>query len=370
MKNISQGLCERAETVTEDVFEEKINNTAYNLLDRGLDSLEKDEFYAAASYCFGSGLNSRYHYLLQEKLSYCFGSGLNSRYHYLLQEKLDNKQIQNKLVETFDRANEFKSSTKKKQLKTITDLETYMVVNDRLTESKEHLTQALFHLAKNNTNTSIYELAYGIERLNSAYSWSVFFDKPGRSFEINKNILEKSCLRKISEVEERIQYIELYLPTSTSDARQAVRKSYDDYNSGNPELCLYKASIAKAKVDVVLNNLAINFDKIDEVIEDRSQIVKSIIAKQNQKDIFPILAYSYYEYANSLKENDKYSALLYLEYALELGNLDIYFEKQKFSFPQIPSYFFVSYFSGIFTGFVVSLILIRFLRKKRKKSNK
>ena len=257
-------------------------------------------------------------------------------------------------METFDRANEFKNSTQKKQLKTITDLETYMVVNDRLTESKEHLTQALFYLAKNDTNTSLYELAYGIERLNSAHSWSVFFGEPGRLFDINKKVLEDSCLKKISEVEERIQYIELYVPTSTSDARQAVRKSYDDFNSGNPELCLYKASIAKAKVDVVLNNLAINLDKIDEVIEDRSQIVNSIIAKQNQKDIFPILAYSYYEYANSLKENDKYSALLYLEYALELGNLDIYFPKKGFTLPSfVKTEYIILYSSGLITGIVV-----------------
>ena len=137
MKNISEGLCERADTIAKEVFYEKEdrNNTAYILLDRGYNSLNKNEFYSAASYCFGSGLNSRH--------------------QYLLQEKLDKKQIQSKIVETFDRANEFKNSTKKKQLKTITDLETYMVVNDRLTESKEHLTQALFYLAKKDINTRI-----------------------------------------------------------------------------------------------------------------------------------------------------------------------------------------------------------------------
>ena len=158
------------------------------------------------------------------------------------------------------------------------------------------------------------------------------------------------------------------MPTSTSDARQAVRKSYDDFNSGNPELCLYKASIAKAKVDVVLNNLAINLDKIDEVIEDRSQIVNSIIAKQNQKDIFPILAYSYYEYANSLKENDKYSALLYLEYALELGNLDIYFPKKGFTLPSfVKTEYIILYSSGLITGIVVGIIILRMIQKYRRK---
>ncbi len=350
MRSISERLCGRAKTIIEEVYygETDKNNTSYTLLDKGLNSLDKNEFYSAASYCFGSGLNSRY--------------------KYLLKENLNKKQIQDKIVETFDRANEFKNNTKKKQLKTITDLETYMVVNDRLSESKEHLTNALFHLAKNNTNTSLYELAYGIERLNSAYSWSIFFSKPGRTFEINKNILDESCLKKISEVEERIQYIEIYLPTSTIDVRQAVRKSYEDYNNGNPELCLYKASIAKAKVDVVLNNLAIDIDKVDDIIEDRSQIVKSIIAKQNQKDIFPILAYSYYEYANSLKENDKYSALLYLEYAIELGNLDIYFEKEKIGLPSITDSLLNTFSLGVLTGisFTISFLITYRLIKRKK----
>ena len=47
-----------------------------------------------------------------------------------------------------------------------------------------------------------------------------------------------------------------------------------------------------------------------------------------KKDIFPVLGYSYYEYADSLKESDKYSTLLYLEYALELSNLDMYFKEK------------------------------------------
>jgi len=313
-----------------------------------LNSLNNSEYYAAASYCFGSGLNSRY--------------------HYLLNENLDDKQIKNTITETLDRVSEFRNNTQNKELHTITDLEAYMVVNDRLSESKEHLANALYHLAINNTNTSLYELAYGIERLNSAHSWSVFFNKPGRYFEINKEILDDSCLKKISEVEERIQYIEIYLPTTTKDARDSVRKSYNDFNNGNPELCLYKASIAKAKVDVVLNNLAVDPDKVDEIIEDRSQIVNSIIAKQNQKDIFPILAYSYYEYANSLKENDKYSALLYLEYALELGNLDIYFPKTKFEIPSfVKTEYLILYSSGLITGIIVGMIILRAVQKNRRK---
>src|SRR3989344_9559610 len=73
----------------------------------------------------------------------------------------------------------------------------------------------------------------------------------------------------------------------------------------------------------------------ENIIERKLEIVKNSIAKQSSKGVFPILGYSYYEYANSLKESDIFSALLYSEYALELGNLDIYFKESngnKFNF--------------------------------------
>ena len=110
----------------------------------------------------------------------------------------------------------------------------------------------------------------------------------------------------------------------------------------------------------------VDFEKVDEIIEDRSQIVYSLIAKQNQKNIFPILAYSYYEYANSLKENDKYSALLYLEYALELGNLDIYFPKKGISLSFVKIEHVILYSSGLITGIIVGIIMLRMIQNYRK----
>jgi predicted S18 family serine protease len=107
------------------------------------------------------------------------------------------------------------------------------------------------------------------------------------------------------------------------------------------------------------------------VISDRSNVVKSIIAKQANRGTFPILAYSYYEYANSLKAGDKYSALLYLGYALELGSLDIYFEKQTLSLPkfnegQLAAIHYIIYFcSGVFIGITAGILIGKRMKKRR-----
>jgi len=76
--------------------------------------------------------------------------------------------------------------------------------------------------------------------------------------------------------------------------------------------------------------------------------------KEAEKGIFPILGYSYYEYASTLKDSDRSSALLYSEYALELSNLDIYFEeKEKVQFKKIEENLVLIFVAGIFVGFII-----------------
>ncbi len=85
----------------------------------------------------------------------------------------------------------------------------------------------------------------------------------------------------------------------------------------------------------------------------------------SKKGLFPIIGYSYYEYAKSLKDDDKYSALLYAEYALELSNLDIYFDNNKKTFiPYIDKRFFSALVLGIFIGLLSGLLLFRRKREQ------
>jgi len=69
--------------------------------------------------------------------------------------------------------------------------------------------------------------------------------------------------------------------------------------------------------------------KSKEVIDLKLDVARQTLIKNQRKNIFPIIAYSYYEYAKSLQNYDKPSALLFAEYALELSNLDIYFTEKK-----------------------------------------
>jgi len=117
-------------------------------------------------------------------------------------------------------------------------------------------------------------------------------------------------------------------------------------------------------------------EQVEDILEQKIAIVRKNLIKEVNKGIFPIIGYSYYEYANSLKEEDVYAALLYSEYALELSNLDMYFKREtsNIEFKQDFNVYFGVIFifiGGIVIGFLVgTLYKRRKILKKRKRSKK
>ena len=131
----------------------------------------------------------------------------------------------------------------------------------------------------------------------------------------------------------------------------------------NYDLCLFKASKAKAESDIILSTLGVEEEHIDGLLNKKLEIVGRNIAETSKRGLFPIIGYSYYEYAKSLKNDDKYSALLYAEYALELSNLDIYFDNSKKTpMIYIDKSFLSVFILGILIGLLLGLLLFR--RKK------
>ncbi len=333
MKLLGQMLCNRSKELWADIQKLDKNKiqlnielieSAVNLSDKGTQAFSNKTYYSAASFCFGANFNFQQaivnanNYTKQEKHS--------------LFEQLKQKQL------------DFETEIDSYQIKTITDLQAYMVVKERLKETKEFLN-------KNDT----YSLAYSAERLFSAQSWAHFFNKKGKEFDFNKQILKESCEKKLSEAEERFQYVSFMLPGVLEDTRKEIDYAIKDKNNEDFELCLFKASKAKAETDIILNLIGVSDENVKNMIDSKIKLVKRLISKQIKKGIFPILGYSYYEYASTLKDENKYSSLLYLEYALELSNLEIYFkEKKDFVFTDFNSKWFLI---GLLSGYIICLII-------------
>jgi len=182
---------------------------------------------------------------------------------------------------------------------------------------------------------------------------------------INKERLKQSCISKISEAEERFNYAKIILPEALVETREDIDRAYADLNAENYIMCLYGASKAKAEADVVLSLLGVRKQYLKELINLKLEVARNALIKAQKKGVFPIIAYSYYEYSKSLSDFDDFSALLFSEYALELANLDIYFEKPiivkvqpKIELPRIVI--------GLVIGFLVGIVFAKIVLMPRK----
>jgi len=291
--------------------------------------------------------------------SYCFGANVKLTYLLLALENASEEEIGEKIDIIGRNVEKLEKGIDKKDKETVTDLEAYAIVKERLIEAEDFKEEA----SKNITQKDIYSLAYSFERVYSAFSWANFFDHRGKRYDFNKELLESSCQNKIEEAEERYHYVLLFYPIlGLEGTRKEIDYAYDDMRNGSYELCLFKATKAKAESDVILSVSGIGNDKVDGLLDKKLEVARKSIAKQISKGSFPVLAYSYYEYANELKESDTYSALLYSEYALELSDLSIYFK-------QVKEPFVVGFdksFVFLVIGVVIGYMLFRFSGKKKK----
>ena len=193
MKSLAKELCDRSSKLRADAL--KINysanvsalkENAKNLTIKGKEAFENHTFYSSASYCFGA--NVEYSTVLT------------------LSKNLTAEDAVKEINGVKKDISEFTARMEKQDKKTITDLEAYIVVKERLDEAEEYAQQALEILNRTNrTERAARALAYARERVNSANSWASFLGKKGKAFNLNKEVLKKSCQNKISEADERKQ---------------------------------------------------------------------------------------------------------------------------------------------------------------------
>lgn len=335
MQGLADLLCSRTKElqkdlldVDKDIIDEEYvftANKALNLSEKGEEIFEKKGYYSSASYCFGA----------------------NVRYRELFLKSYQLKNL-SKLKQAII---EYDNNLSNKEIKTISDLEAYMIVKERLKEASDSLNITI-EKVRNQEDVS-KDLAYIIERAYSAETWSEFFGFSGKEFDFDRDSLKDSCISKISEAEERMQYVQLFFAGNLGNIQQGIQYAHDDLKNGDYELCLFRASKAKAEVDVIIGVMGVEEEQIEEILDAKMNAVKDVIAEQQSQGIFPILGYSYYEYASFLRENDMYSALLYSEYALELSKLDMYFQEKEFKIKVDEE--IIIFIIGVLGGFLIGL---------------
>lgn len=313
-------------------------------------SINNEDYYSAASQCFNAN-TALQNYNLQN------------------QSRQEQEALANSLREEADR---IIRQLKVGDINTVSDLETTMIVKERAFEVLNILSDE---------ETRYENMGYTLERLNSATAWSKFFDYPGRSAEIDESHLRRTCGVKISEAEERINYLELLSDIDQSDERETLREVRRLEREGDYAFCIFRASNVKADANAALGARALGSQQIDDFISDKLTAARGQINRQDRD--FPILGYSYYNFASNLQESRPDLALVFSEYALELGNLNMYFETEgrniRFNIFDIPELSRPYFTAGILLGISISLAILigllkfqrqKLVRKIRKKKNR
>jgi uncharacterized protein len=304
MESLAAQLCERTNSLSGTITAQyDVQEIAANLTRQGTDAWNAGQYYSAASFCFSA----------------------NVRYSFL-QAVNESVNPSSKIRETEREIEQFTLNLRTPE--TVSDAQALAVVVNRLDEATLRLNASTFHFSQNRTEDAYFELAFAVERLRSAEAWSQFFAMPaGRK--ISAQSLEFACTTKLAEAQERVEYLSILFedtPNGAADKLQNAQKFYDD---GNTVQCLHEATLAKAEANTLLAAITTRDEDAAQLVELKTTAALRTIAEQAETGIFPIVGYSYYEYANTLKDDDVFSALLFSEYALELSNLDIYFRETK-----------------------------------------
>ncbi|MBU0615457.1 MAG: hypothetical protein KJ601_05160, partial [Nanoarchaeota archaeon] len=347
MKKLALDLCNRARVLQKEDAEKpedeeyNITNTLLTkevegLLNKSKKAYQEEKYYSAASFCFGANA----------KLSY-----LNA-----LKKNYSQAELKNMIAELEKEIDYIENEINDVRKVSISDLEAFAAVRERILEARYVIEDA----KKNDSDIQVYPIIYAGERVYSAKSWQSFFGFGGKGIDLSKESLKGSCLKKIKEAQERYEYVKFITTIDLFDTEKGISYAKEDYNSGEYELCLFKASKAKAETDVILNILGVTDSQVRDITDRKLNIVKNEIIKEIKSGNYPIIGYSYYEYANVLKEDDAHSALIYAEYSLELSNLGMYFEAKK-----LDAWFFI-----ILIGVIVAVTGFGLLFKPKKQINK
>lgn len=342
MRDVAQQLCDRYSDIKLQIPERILieRNATVNITESNINkafrAFENNDYYSAASFCFTS----------------------NTRIRSVQFLNYTNESLRKIRTEITTQAEEMMKNIDNVELKTLSDLETYIIVKERLYET--------INLLEGNESEVLNNLGYTYERLYSAAAWSNFFKYKAKEVQLDEEHLANACLAKIAEAEERAGYVEL-LYDFADDLKKEISETRKVYEQGDYAFCLFKASKVKADANAILTSAGITLEKVPELVSDQLEIAENQIIKQG--DNFPILGYSYYNYASSLREDNPSLAALFSSYAVELSNLDMYFPEKKALFFNFRKLMIAEFLWGLAAGIIITVLIMmpgKYERKKKK----
>lgn len=197
----------------------------------------------------------------------------------------------------------------------------------RVSEAKAYLDIAKSEIDSLATYSDVLsfldKLALIVERSNSVSWWIDIGTKFNDVGQLSEDTIENLALEYMGEAQQASIYSSILVKemgssytnslSYLSNAEALIETARDDHDNGFYSAALFEALEALVKANLAIEIIGTNSE---EKINYSRDTASNNIAKNRKQGIEPILAVSYYEFAESLNEESAYdSALLYYKYS-------------------------------------------------------
>ncbi|UCD13175.1 MAG: hypothetical protein JSW60_06345 [Thermoplasmatales archaeon] len=279
-----------------------LNNAKNNLLE-SQDWFEQELYYTSTSNSFQSLIDSHF-------VSYAcdyFSSDDKDVYVMFL------------LSETKKLHNDNSELAKNAEINGMISLQCVGAAQKRASDADVYISDADDSYQNNDYLTALYKIAYAMERSNSVEWWIDISSSFNDTGEINVSTIRDLAGEYIEDAQQAIVYSSIILQelgklsSYLDEAEELLEAARDDKDKGYPAAALFETLESLVKANLALELVdGITDDKIERARESAS----ASISESRDRGIEPVLAVSYYEYAQSLVDDSSFdSAIVYYKYS-------------------------------------------------------
>ncbi len=187
----------------------------------------------------------------------------------------------------------------------------------RLFDAEDHIKDAEDDYAKGNYLSALYRLAFSIERCNSVGWWINISNKFEDKISLNKTQLEEIANKYLDLARNSVIYSQIILQemgehsSLLDDAIQLLSEAESEVGS-YPASSLFTSLEALTKANLAIEIVGGNEQERLERTKDKAAIE---IGESRNYGIEPVLAVSYYEFAETLENESLVDSIVYYRYA-------------------------------------------------------
>ncbi len=279
-----------------------LNNAEQNLQE-SQDWYEQELYYTSTSNSFQSLIDSHFVFYACEY----FGTDDKDGY------------VKFYLTETRNLLNDKSELAKNAEINGMISLQCIGAAQKRASEAEVHISDANHSYQTSDYLTALYKIAYAMERSNSVEWWIGIASSFNDTGEINASAIRDLAGEYIEDARQAIVYSSVILQemgkssSYLNEAEDLLEAARDDKEKSYPAAALFEALESLVKANLALELVdGITEDKVERARESAS----ASISESRDRGIEPILAVSYYEYAQSLVNGSSFnSAIVYYKYS-------------------------------------------------------